>query len=440
MANLSPSTNERMTNISEDFIQYIWKFQRFATTDFRSASGQHIEVLHPGTHNRHGGPEFLHAQIRIDGTLWNGHVEIHLRSSDWIRHGHQDDDHYKNVILHVVLEHDREIYLHQPYDLPVLAIKDFIQADFLATYSRWLNQFEWIPCEKNAHSVESVIWENVKAAMLIERMQERVSNIITELELNKGNWAQITLREFFKAFGFKSNAGAMALLADAIPYTIIARHQSDPLQIEALLFGQAGLLEKGFESSYPEALRREYRIMQLKYGLKPIDAACWNLGRIRPHNSPWIRLAQIASALCAAEHLTTALLHGSTNEMITWLKQPVNPYWDQHYAFDKPFAKPTAGILGKSSAETIIINAACRLQFAFGKFHQDERMIEKAIANLEKLVAEDNVILRRWESIGVLAQHAGDSQSLIQLYNVYCTNEKCLNCSVGHQLLNSNPT
>ncbi|MFN5622120.1 MAG: DUF2851 family protein [Flavobacteriales bacterium] len=440
MTNVPATINERMTKISEDFIQYVWKFQRFVSTDFMAASGQKVEVIHPGTHNRHGGPDFLHAQIRIDGTLWNGHVEIHLKSSDWLRHGHQDDDHYKYVILHVVLQHDREIYLNQPNDLPVLAINNYIQPDFVATYHRWLQQFEWIPCEKKSARVDPVIWENVKASMLVERLQERVSNIITELELNKGNWAQITLREFFKAFGFKSNAGAMALLADSIPYTIISRHQSDPMQIEALLFGQAGMLEKNYESSYADSLRKEYRILQLKYGLKPIEASCWNLGRIRPQNSPCIRLAQIATALCASEHLTTAMLHGSAKEITTWLRQPVNPYWDTHYAFDKPFAKPTNGMLGKSSAETIIINAACRLQFAFGKFHQDPRMIEKAISNLESIGAEDNVIIRKWTAEGVHAQNAGDSQSLIQLYTVYCTNEKCLNCAVGHQLLNSTNT
>jgi hypothetical protein len=336
-----------------------------------------------------------------------------------------------------VLTHDCEIYLHQPNDLPVLVIRDFIQTDFLGTYHQWLQQYEWIPCEKKASRVEAVVWENVKSSMLVERLQERVRNIIKELELNKGNWAQITLREFFKAFGFKSNAGAMALLADSIPYTIIARHQSDPLQIEALLFGQAGLLEKYYNSTYPSALRREYEILQLKYGLKPVDASCWNLGRIRPQNSPWIRLAQLATALCASEHLTTALLHGSAGDIRRWLRQPVNAYWDAHYAFEKTFTKTTSSMLGKSSADAIIINAACRMQFAFGKFHQDPRMIEKAIANLESLGQEDNNLIRRWAAAGVLAQNAGDSQSLIQLYNVYCTNEKCLHCAIGHRLLNS---
>jgi len=440
MANVSATTNWRMTKISEDFIQYIWKFQRFTSPGLRTASGQKVEVIQPGTHNRHGGPDFLHAQILIDDTLWNGHVEIHLKSSDWLRHGHHDDEHYKNVILHVVLVNDRDIYLHRPNDLPVLVIAENIPTDLLASYHQWLQQFNWIPCEKKAARVDAVVWENVKASMLIERLQERVHNVITELELHKGNWAQITLREFFKAFGFKSNTEAMALLADSIPFTIIARHQSDPLQIEALLFGQAGLIEGEFTSAYPHALQREYRILQHKYGLKPLDASCWNLGRIRPQNSPWIRLAQAATALCASEHLTTALLHGATKEIRTWLRQPVNPYWDVHYAFDKPFTKPTSSTLGKSSADTIIINAACRLQFAFGKFHQDSRMIDKAIANLESLNAEDNTIMRKWTNVGVIAQNAGDSQSLIQLYNVYCTNEKCLHCAIGHRLFNSSTT
>lgn len=428
-----------MTKISESFIQYLWKFKHFNTADLKTASGQSIEIIHPGIHNLHGGPDFLNAQIRIDETLWCGHVEIHRRSSDWFRHGHEGDQHYRNVILHAVVEHDCEVFLQQPNDLSVLELKEYLPWDFWDRYNQWINQNGWIPCEHRIGDVPNLVWTAWKERLLADRLMERVEALLDELRLSKGNWAQITLREFFKAFGFKSNAAAMGLLADSIPYHIIARHRSDPSQVEAILFGQAGLLHKELQDTYPQMLFQEYQILRRKYGLQPMQAETWNFGKVRPHNSPYLRIAQLAAALCGEEHLTTFLLHTDTDQLKRRLVRDVNPYWENHSGFDKITSQANQQTIGKKSAENIIINAACRLQFAFGKFHDDGRMTERAMTNLEKLAPEDNAIINRWKKSGVICSHAGDSQALIQLYNVYCTNESCLSCSVGHQLLNQNP-
>jgi hypothetical protein len=440
MTNLSDTTEFKMTNISEAFLHHVWKFGLFRKDQLKSNAGQAIEVIHPGIHNHHGGPDFMNARLRIDGTLWWGHVEIHVRSSDWHRHGHVGDEHYHNVILHVVVENDREVYLQQPNDLPVLELKNYIAWNFWEQYRAWIHNCQWIPCEKECNSVEELQWTGWKDRLLAERLQQRVEHILIELERTKGNWAQITFRELARAFGFKSNAAAMELLAESIPYHIIARHHSDPMQIEALLFGQSGLLQPDHNDAYPKSLAREYWILQHKYGLCPISRAAWNFGRVRPQNTPAIRIAQLAAALSSSDHLASTLLHSSTDQLQRWLQQEVNPYWKTHHDFDRPTALPSHCRLGNKSIDNIIINAACKLQFAFGKFHDDQRMIERALANFELLDAEENSIIGNWRKLGILANHAGDSQALIQLYNVYCTNENCLNCVVGNKVLNFKDT
>ena len=436
MSNVLPTNQHKMTNISEAFLHHIWKFQQFSGVGLTTATGLPIEVIHPGIHNHHGGPDFMNAQLRIDGTLWCGHVEIHVRSSDWHRHGHIGDEHYHNVILHVVIENDRDVYLQQPDDLPVLELKNYIEWNFWEQYRQWLSDCKWIPCEQQCAFVDSLTWSAWKDRLLIERLEQRVEHIIIELERTKGNWAQIIFRELCRAFGFKSNAQAMELLAESIPFHVISRHHSDPLQIEALLFGQAGMLKPVAADHYPQALAREYFILQHKYGLQPLQRSVWNYGKVRPTNTPAIRIAQLAAVLCASDHLASTLFHSNTEQLQTWLRQEINPYWTNHHDFDRTTARSSKNTLGKKSIDTIIINAACKLQFAFGKFHNDERMMDKALQNLERLEPEVNAIVMNWRQLGIEQKHAGDSQALIQLYNVYCTNESCLSCAIGHKVLN----
>ncbi|MFM7727145.1 MAG: DUF2851 family protein, partial [Flavobacteriales bacterium] len=306
---------ERLPKVSEKFLHHVWKFGWFETKHLTTYSGQKIEVLHPGVHNHNAGPDFMNARIRIDGTLWWGNVEIHVRASDWHRHNHQTDDHYKNIILHVVLQNDASIYLHTPGDLQVLDLSQCINWDIWKTHREWIENYRWIPCESIIHKSNAV--ERFMAAdrLLIERLHNRVTIIFESLARNGGDWSQVAFIELCKAFGFKSNSLPMEMLANSLPYAVIARHSSDLLQVEALLFGQAGFLQSELPDGYEQELQKEYNLLQAKYALKPLSKSVWNYGKVRPSNSPLIRIAQLASVLNKTSHLASALLHFELTEL-----------------------------------------------------------------------------------------------------------------------------
>jgi Protein of unknown function (DUF2851) len=424
-----------MTKISEAFLHHVWKFRWFNGGPLKTHQGQALEILHPGFHNHHGGPDFMNARIRIDDTLWCGNVEIHVHASDWHRHNHQDDDHYKNIILHVVLYNDADIFLHVPGDLPVLNLSNAMNISIWDAHRKWLSSYEWIPCEKKIHNLDPIIWLNTSDRLQLERAEERVSAILDSLKRHAGDWTQVAFSELCKSFGFKSNSLPMEMLASSIPFSVIARHQSDPLQLDALLFGQAGLLPNEACDDYSSSLINEYRILQPKYSLTTLSSSIWNFGKVRPTNSPLLRIAQLSAALSKSNHLVSSLIHLPPYELTAWLKISPHPYWKRHKNFGMLRKTPLETSLGKASAEQVIINVACRLRFAFGKYHNDQRMMESALAILHALSPEINSITSKWAAKKIRCEHAGDSQAMIQLYSVYCTRERCFECPMGISLL-----
>ena len=426
---------EKLPKVSEKFLHHVWKFGWLSSENLTTVSGQKIEILHPGIHNHNAGPDFMNARIRIDNTLWWGNVEIHIRASDWHRHNHQSDDNYKNVILHVVLFNDTTIHHHTPGDLPVLDLSNHIHWNIWKTHHDWINNYQWIPCESMIHTTDATHRFMAADRLLIERLHDRVTVIFETLERTSGDWSQVAFIELCKAFGFKSNSLAMEMLANSIPYKIIARHSSDLLQIEAILFGQAGMLASKCPDAYEQRLRNEYEIMQSKFNLYPLSKAIWNFGKVRPSNSPMIRLAQLASVLNKTSHLASSLLHLEIAELCQILSGTAHPYWQMHKQFGMLRKKEITVTMGKLSAYQIVINVVARLRFAHGKFHNNETMMADALDLLHRLPAERNLVMHQWEKLGMPAEHAGDSQALIQLYSVYCTHEKCIECPIGISLL-----
>lgn len=424
-----------LPQVSEKFLHHVWKFGWFASSHLTTESGQKIAILHPGTHNHNAGPDFMNARIRIDDTLWWGNVEIHLRASDWRRHNHDNDSNYKNVILHVVLENDEAIFLNTPGDLQVLDLSNCLDWKIWDAHRKWIHQYRWIPCESVIKNAESPHWFMTKDRLLIERLHERVEGIFRTIEQTSGDWSQVALIELCKGFGFKSNSLAMEMLASSVPYKIIARHGSDPLQIEALLFGQAGLLSEEPEDEYERKLHREYELLRKKYSLLPLSKSIWNFGKIRPANSPIVRLSQLAIILSRTHHLVSSMLHLESEALQNLFKVEAHPYWQMHTKFGIQLAKKRTTQLGKNSINQLMVNVVTRLRFAHGKYHNNLTMIDDALALLQTIAPEDNGILREWQQLGVTSAHAGDSQALIQLYSVYCTHEKCIDCPIGISLL-----
>jgi hypothetical protein len=430
---ISPTIHPKL---SEKFLHHVWKFGWFSSTNLLTDTGQKIEIMHPGVHNHNAGPDFMNARVRIDETLWWGNIEIHIRASDWHRHQHQSDEHYKNVILHVVLYNDASIYLNTPGDLPVLDLSQCLNWDIWEAHQKWLDNYRWIPCESVLHKAEPVYWFMANDRLLIERLHNRIDGIFELLERTQGDWSQVAFIELCKAFGFKTNSLAMEMLAQSIPYTVVSRHSSDLLQIEALLFGQAGMLQSQQPDVYEQSLQQEYALLRAKYQLNPLSHNIWNFGKVRPSNSPIIRLAQLAHVLSRTEHLVSSLLHLEQQQLLNLIQSEAHPYWQTHKQFGLARKKPLQTVMGKSSTERIIINVVARLRFAHGKYNNNFSMMNDAIKLLQGMPPEENIITDNWRKRGIQIEHAGDSQAMLQLYSVYCTHEKCIECPIGNKLLN----
>jgi len=429
--------------MTEDFLHYIWKFRLFNSTELKTAGGQSLVIFQPGQHNFNGGPDFLNSRIKIGEETWSGHVEIHMRGSDWHRHGHTDDGHYKNVILHVVFNNDKEIFLTTPGDLPVMDMSNYMITDQWTHYEKWLQSKTWIPCQSQVPTVDQLTWTSWKDRLIIERLEQKSTAFNEQLKKTNGDWHETFYRRLARNFGFKVNADAMEMLAESLPQQILARHRSDPLQVEALLFGQAGFLDFDLHDEYPSDLKKEYSFLQKKYLLRPMNPAAWNFARMRPANFPTIRLAQFAALVCQAEHLFSQILETEDmRDILRLFEVEAHLYWSSHFRFDVPsimetedFGKKGTKKMGRSSIENILVNTVVTALFHYGRVRSDEKYIDKALKLLEICAPEDNRIVQNWSKLGIRAESALDAQSLLQLYNLYCSEKRCLQCQVGLKLL-----
>jgi len=430
--------------MTEDFLQYIWKYRLFNTPELLTTSGEALSVFHPGQHNMGGGPDFLNAKLRIGKETWVGNVEVHIRSSDWHRHKHTQDEHYKNVILHVVFENDIAIELGQPGDLPVLVLADYIIAHQFETWQRWMKAQTWIPCQPQIHLMDELTWMGWKERLTIERLEEKSKDVLAELERCRGDWNETFYRRLARNFGFKANAEAMEMLAAAIPQSVLGRHKSDPFQVGALLFGTAGFLEDDFRDDYPQELKKEFEFLSKKFSLTPMSSAAWNFGRLRPANFPSIRIAQFAALVCKSEHLFSKILETENlHDIFSMFDVEAHEYWKSHFRFPLADEPPPTTIPGKipderrlgwGSIENIIINTASTVLFTYGR-QRDDAMVDRALKLLEMCHPESNRIIDNWKTLGVKISTAADSQATLQLYNRYCIEKRCLSCQVGLKLL-----
>ena len=425
--------------MNEFFLHFVWRFQLFNSTPLRTTTGDTIVVEFPGTSNKNGGPDFWDARITIGHTRWVGQVEIHIKSSDWHRHRHTADVHYKNVILHVVLIDDEPIYLHQPGDLAVLELPPFMEQGLASKYESWLSKKDFIPCERDFPFRDPLIWQSWKDRILIERMESKVNSILLMHKTTAGNWSELAYRLFARGFGLNVNADAFEYLAITLPLSRLVRHSSDPFQLEALFFGQAGWLNSEFEDDYPRALKREYLFLQHKYDLHPMTAASWNFGRLRPTNFPTIRVGQLADFISRSEQLMSKVLIFSPEEMVNELiESKAHPYWSNHFTFDgrERFRVPREVRMSDRMKQSLIINVVVPLLIAYSKQQDQKKYIDKAEKLLELCLPEDNTVVSGWRRLGEQTNNASDTQSLLHLHKHYCEQRRCLECALGLQFLN----
>ncbi|SFH46603.1 DUF2851 family protein [Pedobacter insulae] len=421
----------------EEFLHFIWRFKLYGVDQLYTEAAELIEVIQCGTLNKNAGPDFLHAKLVVDGTVWVGSIEIHLNASDWLVHQHQHDAAYDNVILHIVYVNDRPIYRTDGTLIPVLVIKGRFPIALLTNYEQLILSANNFPCEKQVKEVDGLFVENFLTRVAIERLVCKSQDVYDQLNALKGDWDETFYHFMAKNFGFKINAAPMEMLARSLPQQILARHKDNSLQIEALLFGQAGFLAQKFTDDYPQRLKREYRFLKRKYRLNSVDTSLWKFMRMRPQNFPTLRLAQFAALIINSNHLFSKIIIIKDYKMIVQLFEhlPVNAYWKTHYHFNKATENVNLQ-LGKESIDNILINTLSLFLFAYGKYIDQYMLVNRAIELQEKLPAEHNVIIKQYVDAGVQVKSAYFSQALLQLRRSYCSSKKCLNCGIGVKLLN----
>lgn len=414
----------------EKLLQFIWQFGYFNASNLFTTGGEAVAILFSGSKNNNGGPDFSAAKIQIGETTLVGHVELHLRTSDWEKHQHQHDPQYNNVILHVVYQHDQEL----SNNIPVLELEPRISTVLLERYNEMLHAAGFIPCQSSLLLVKELVWISWKERLLVERLTRKAAFIFSMLEENNVYWEETMWWMLARNFGMKVNVEAFEAIARTISPAILAKHKTSVHQIEALLFGQAGLLNATFEQEYPRMLQREYVYLQKKLHLKPISIPLQFL-RMRPGNFPTVRLAQLAVLVQQSSHLFSTIIEAENlAEVRNLLQVTANEFWHYHYTFKQSSAyKPKT--LGKDAVDNVIINTMIPLVFAFGLYHKKEHHKEKALRWLETIAAEKNAITKGFSDAGVPVTSAFDSQALIELKNEYCTARKCLSCAVGNFLL-----
>ncbi len=419
----------------EALLQYIWKHSLFDDIEYLADTGEKIKVLEKGMHNHDGGPDFANAKIMIDGTLWAGNVEIHVRSSDWNNHGHQNNPAYDNVILHVVSNLDCICRNHLNRRIPCIQLS--FDPTLELKYNKLVNCEELISCSKTLKLLNKSILSFWLSALAIERLCSKTKLLLNTFSATQNNWEETFYIQLAQCFGLKINTIPFEMVAKSIPFKLLLRHHENLFQIEALLFGQAGFLKGPCADEYQTKLQNEYNYLKKKYKLKNIEVHLWKFLRLRPPNFPTIRLAELGSLIHYSKALFSKVIEcKNANQVYEIFRYPVSDYWKNHYTFGN-ISLQKEKYLGRQTIDIIIINVIVPFMFKYGEIKNNEDLKDRAIQLLEGIAPEDNFILRKWNTYGIVPRHAADTQALIQLTHEYCENKRCLDCQIGNMSLKS---
>lgn len=422
--------------MTEAFLHYLWKHRLFDFMNLKTTAGEPLQIIFPGYHNTDAGPDFRQAIVQIGAMKWAGDVEIHIRSSDWYRHHHQNDEKYLSVALHVVYEHDCEVERRKGELFPTLELKNYIPEEMLAQYQRLMASPGQIPCASYLPGIEPLHLRSLLSSMVMERMLRKQEDVLRMVRECDGDWKETLYRLLAIGFGFKTNVTAFELLAKSLPLKVLAKHADSELQTAALIFGQAGMLERGDVDDYHDALKYEYDYLRCKYQLMPIGEHHWNLLRLRPPNFPCVRLAQLAALMHEFPDLTELCLECPSVETLKReLSVCANPYWENHYHFGQKTILKHSVCLGDTAASLLIINTVVPFRFAHHRFFGNENQLERTLALLEELSFENNKRTREFVHTPFPQQNAMDSQALLELSQYYCSPKRCLECAVGEKIV-----
>lgn len=417
----------------EQLLHYVWKHKIFPLKELKTTTGQQVEVIDTGLANTDAGPDFFNAKLKLDGVLWIGNIEIHERSSDWFKHGHHADAGYNSVILHIASEIDTEISRSNGERIPQIQL---ICPEAVRTnYKELLETDSYPPCYRIIPSLPPFTAHSWMTALQMERFEQKATLLNERLKRCQGNWEDAFFITLARNFGFGLNGDAFETWAHRLPFRAVDKHRNDLFQIEAIFFGQAGILEDSDGDGYYLRLKKEYTYLQHKFGLIPMDASLWRFLRLRPANFPHIRIAQLACLYHRAYGLLSRIMETETLQGVRdILKGGTSEYWLTHYTFgDSSPSRPKT--LSNTSLDLLIINTVVTFLYAYGLHKGNRVLCARAGSFLEELKAENNYITRMWEQCGMKASNAADSQALIQLKKDYCDKKKCLYCRIGYEYL-----
>jgi len=420
--------------MKEDFLHYIWKFRKFETSNLKTTQGESLTIIKVGEYLELSGPDFFNAQIIIGNQKWAGNVEIHLSSSDWYLHGHEKDPAYENVILHVVWEHDTEIFRENNTEIPVLVLKDYISSETINSYYSLVSPKSWISCEKEIAHIDSFVFENWQERLFFERLERKSKFVYDLLEETNQDWEAVLFCLLAKNFGLNTNGNTFLQIARSIPFSFIRKESFEIENLEALLFGTSGLLDADKQDVYFNDLKFRYFYLLNKYQLEKVYTNPLQFFKHRPDNFPTIRLSQLAALYNRHQNLFSKIITlKSVKEVYELLNVSASLYWSNQYQFDKESPKK-AKALSKSFIDLIVLNTIIPIQFAYSE-RMGESVFEDLIVFMKEVTPEKNSIIDKFNSFGVVSKNAFQTQSLLQLKNEFCNLKGCLKCAIGMELL-----
>ncbi|MDR2511714.1 MAG: DUF2851 family protein [Bacteroidales bacterium] len=419
--------------MKEDFLHFLWKFQVW-NSELTTEGGEYIEVVSPGIHNKNAGPDFLQARIRIGKMTLIGSVEIHIKSSDWNLHKHQQNSAYDNVVLHIVEEIDEIACTSNGCKLIHCCVKNNIPTGAKKRYEKWLQTKNFVSCQEHLQDIRPLIVNALMERLCVESIEKMSENILIDYQYNQQSWKETFYQHLLRAFGLKINADSFYGIARSLPLKVLLRHRENLFQTEALLFGQAGLLDCHFKDNYPNSLREEHSFLQFKYKLLPLKKGKINFLRLRPSSFPTIRLALFAMLLQKRQDFFALITElPNIREIWRFFDVTTSEYWKNHYVFDRKTSYLRKH-LGNMALNILVINTIIPFMFAYGQSKGQQIFCDNAIEMLDKLPAENNNVIREWEKYGIRVKNAIQSQGLLQLKKAYCSQSQCLNCNIACEI------
>lgn len=417
----------------ERLLHYVWKYKLYTATPLITTEGRPVQVIDPGMQNTDAGPDFFNAKIKIDGTLWVGSVEIHDKSSDWLLHHHDTDKAYDCVILHIIGFNDFQPVRTNGNPIPQMLLT--VPENILRSIDWLLYREAALPCLDHITGIAPLHIACWMEALLSERLERKTHDIFLLLDAYQTDWNEVFYITLTRNFGFGVNNDAFERLAKSLPLRCIQKQRNSHSQIEAMLFGQAGMLEEENDDHYYRLLQREYDFLRHKFGLSPMEDFVFKNLRTRPVNFPYLKVAQLAALWVRYDTLFSAILEArSTGEIKKYFRIPPSGYWETHYHFR--YASPRKEkTIGENALNILLINTVVPMLFAYGLHNKRPEYCERATHLLESIPPEKNTIVTTFYNAGITVRHAGDSQALIQLKREYCEKKKCLYCRIGFRML-----